>query len=673
MSLPLATAGALAALACIFSIRYAAWRKAAGWFSLAAIGQGAALSLITAGPATRYHHYEPLAEIIRNQPWALAILALQAVIVSVAWVVRLRGHAMPSTRWRAVGLAVLLSVATAATVSPDVRRYLSELALAALIQLLGIATIALIAADAPEPAERRARPRVNPEDDLPVDHLHIEPRAISAAIGATVVAAALNVFAYDRLPHVPDEVAYLHHAKYLAAGQLSMPAPPVPAAFDVDLMEYEPSRWYSPVPPGWPVVLAAGAWAGVPWLVNPILSGINVLLAYLLVAQLYSRRTARRTSQLLAISPWFLFLGMSYMPHQLMLFFALVASFGVAAARRTESWHWGLVAGAGIGGVSLIRPLDGVVVGGLIGVWALGFGGRRLRLSSLAALGLGTVLVGATVFPYNRMLTGDALTFPINAYVNKHYAPNANSYGFGPDRGMGWPTDPNPGHTPVDGLINANLNTFAINTDLFGWVTGSLIFVTWMVCSRAWRRQDYLMFAALLAFPLAYFPYYFSGGPDFGARYWFPAIIPLVVLSIRGMQSIAELANMKVWVAVAALCLMTLGTYVPWRAADKYHHYRGMRADVRELAAERGFGADLVLVRGKRFPDYASAFAENPIDLQSEATIYAWDRDLETRAAVLREYADRRVWIIDGPSVTGEGFEVTAGPVAASDLLKDLK
>jgi hypothetical protein len=67
---------------------------------------------------------------------------------------------------------------------------------------------------------------------------------------------------------------------------LSMPAPPVPAAFEVDLMEYEPDRWYSPVPPGWPFALAAGMRLGVPWLVNPVLAGVNVLLTYLLLSHI---------------------------------------------------------------------------------------------------------------------------------------------------------------------------------------------------------------------------------------------------------------------------------------------------------------------------------------------------------------------------------------------------
>ena len=178
------------------------------------------------------------------------------------------------------------------------------------------------------------------------------------------------------------------------------------------------------------------------------------------------------------------------------------------------------------------------------------------------------------------------------------------------------------------------------------------------------------MAAGLLAFPLAYFAYYFSGGPDFGARYWFPAIVPLIALSVRGLQTVAESAGTRVWLAVTALCAMTLVTYLPWRGADKYHNYRGMRADVRALAAANNFGADVVLVRGNRFPDYASAFAQNPVDLRSPQTIYAWDRDAETRASVLREYRDRRVWVIDGPSITGRSFAISAGPMAADELLK---
>ena len=43
------------------------------------------------------------------------------------------------------------------------------------------------------------------------------------------------------------------------------------------------------------------------------------------------------------------------------------------------------------GMVSLIRPLDGVIVAGLLGLWAIGIGGKRLKVSSIAAFVFGVI------------------------------------------------------------------------------------------------------------------------------------------------------------------------------------------------------------------------------------------------------------------------------------------
>jgi hypothetical protein len=125
-------------------------------------------------------------------------------------------------------------------------------------------------------------------------------------------------------------------------------------------------------------------------------------------------------------------------------------------------------------------------------------------------------------------------------------------------------------------------------------------------------------------------------------------------------------------VAAVALCAGSLLVFIPWRAADKYYHYRNMRPDVRRLAEQHGFGNSLVIVQGKRFPDFASAAAYNPVDLKASGPIYAWDRSPEARRAVLEAYRDRTVWIIAGPTITGDGYRVEAGPVPAAELLDDL-
>jgi hypothetical protein len=177
--------------------------------------------------------------------------------------------------------------------------------------------------------------------------------------------------------------------------------------------------------------------------------------------------------------------------------------------------------------------------------------------------------------------------------------------------------------------------------------------------------------------------YWFSGGPDFGARYWYLVIIPCVALVARGVVAVGETlavpssgaapsptqGSTRAALGALALTAVAVLTFVPWRAADKYYHYRRMRPDVRELAEERNFGRSLVLVRGRRHPDYASAAAYNPLDLRADAPVYAWDVSPEVRAEVVRAYADRPVWIIEGPTVTGDGFRVVEGPLRADDVL----
>jgi hypothetical protein len=63
----------------------------------------------------------------------------------------------------------------------------------------------------------------------------------------------------------------------------------------------------------------------------------------------------------------------------------------------------------------------------------------------------------------------------------------------------------------------------------------------------------------------------------------------------------------------------------------------------------------LVLVNGSRFPDYESFAVFNPLDLEADAPIFAWNRDDATRAKLLAHYADRDVWTMERDS--GGGFE----------------
>lgn len=667
-------------------------RRSAFWFSLAIVGQAIALQLIEAGHPMRYQHYKPLGRIFaETHPLILLCLALQTVLVAV----KLKSY-LPGIRrwvsqrfkaWQLIGVGLIFLVPSA-TVSHQVRVYLAELGFAAFIQTVNLANITLVILELPREAfpwlKRKLAAVLGESEDVQSENRKgIERFAILAAVWVVVFSSALSFFVYERHPHIPDEVVYIYHARYLAAGMLTMPAPAVPDAFYVNLMNYEKDVWFCPVPPAWPAVLALGALFGAAWLVNPLLAGLNILLAYSLLRELYDRRLARIATLLLCVSPWYIFMGMNFMTHMLTLTCALLAALAVIRSRRTGKVLWAFAAGAAAGFITLIRPLDGLIAGGVIGLWVIGIGGKRLKITSIVGFALGCVLVALIQLPYNKMLTGNPMVFPINAYNDKYHGHNSNAYGFGPDRGMGWPLDPNPGHGPIDALINANLNTFSINIELFGWSIGSLLLIALLLFSGTMKKSDYLMIGVFAAVFTGYFFYYFSGGPDFGARYWFLVLIPFVALTVRGIQALEKklvseatgsstgLSTVGVGVLFAVLCLsgLTMVNYFPWRAIDKYHHYLGMRPDIRELAGERGFGKSLVLIRGDQHPDYASAAIYNPLDLRSDAPIYAWDRSPEVRAAVLKAYPDRPVWVVNGPTITKRGFEVVEGPVAASQVV----
>lgn len=659
------------------------WRAAAGWLALACVGQAAALQMVDAGQEIRYPHYQLVGTLFTNSPWLLLLLAFQSASVFIGFrsrfAVTVSWFARNFSVWQLIGLA-LVFVMTSATVSRDIGYYLQEIPFAAFLQTLNLLNMLLVVWSIPESTLTvwtSFTARLTSPGKSGIGSTKI--LVIVFAVLATLLSGLLSIVVYERHPHLGDEVTYLYQARYLATGVLSMPIPPVLEAFNLDLFDFDATRWYASPPPGWPLVLSVGVLLNADWLVNPLLSGICVVLAYVLVRELYDRRTALLTAFLLSFSPWLLLVGMSYMTHTSALAFALAAAVAVSLARKNASIFWALFSGGAVGMVALIRPLEGAIIGGLIGLWIVGLGGKRLRLSGLAAWAVGCGAVGGVNFYYNYILTGDPLKFPIMVWADKYMGVNSNAMGFGPERGNGWPIDPYPGHSPLDAMINANLNTTAINTELFGWATGSLFLIALLCFSARLRGSDLLMSAVIVGVFTAHFFYWFSGGPDFAARYWFLMIVPCVVLSVRGAECLIDrlsdagslpLVEPRVLIAVTLLSLMALVNFVPWRGVDKYLHYNHMRPDIVRLAKERGFGRSLILIRGEQFPDFASAAIYNPIDLQAGSPIYAWDQNPELRTEVLNAYRDRPVWIVNGPSITRAGFEIVEGPLPAAILLK---
>jgi hypothetical protein len=653
----------------VYALARRAGAVAAGrWLALLVAGLAAMLQLIAAGPLIRYQHFTPLTlgrgEVGR---WAAVVLVLQLLLVAIAFVRRGSAAFRPLlSRWPGARWVLLLAiiVGTSATLSASPVVYGTELLLAGLAQLAQLGTLVLALLAMPE----RWCQRVAAEFREPLER---DRYPLFLAIATTVFSALLAVLVYERHPHIPDEVAYLLQARTFARGALTLPVPPVLPAFDVDITLTEHGRWFSAFPPGWPAFLAVGALFGVPWLVNPVLGGLNVLLAAAVARRLYDRPTARLTALLLAASPWHLFLAMSFMSQTVTLTVALLAALGVARWRDGDSWLWLVVAGAAAGWAGLTRPLDGVLVAGATGLWLLLPGGKvpalGNRIAGAVAYGVGMGLTGILTLLYNRALTGHPLRFPVMVWSDRVFGEGTNALGFGPNRGFGWTSlDPFPGHGLRDVVVNANLNTFQVNTELLGWSTGSLVLLAaFLLLPRGPGRRDVGVFLAALFVAGLHAFYWFSGGPDFGARYWFLLIFPLLLLTARGALRLEQESGYAGRVLTGALTLSAVAflVFVPWRAIDKYFGYRRMHPEIPALAEVAGFGRSLVLVQGLRFPDFAGAATYNPLTFDGDGPLYAFDQDRAVRATVRALYPDRPVWVIEGPSRSGGGYRILAGPI----------
>ena len=543
--------GAVAALAWL-ALCGTRWGKAAAWTALALVAQAWAFQLLAAGAIIRmqlFYGWRDLLTTYRIVFFAGVEFSTLIVLVGAAITWRaarqdaspLSLRVIPRVLPLAAGVMFFAALFFAAVdFAPwDVRSFFggAYLKIAALqlvksgqalvIFLAGGAALWLAAAAIPEDAWERCKNLWEKRNRRALPFL--------AALWVVVVSSLLAWVVFERVPHLHDEVAYTYQAKYLAAGRLYLEPPPEPKAFETEFSMQDDKKWYVATTPGWPAVLALGYLIGAPWLINPLLGGVAILLAHALVRRLYDVDVADGAVLLLAGSPWLLFLSASLMPHPLTLAFSLLGLLGVVRARNEGSAIWGGVAGLAIGAMLHVRPLDAVILALVAGIWWLSAGWSRLGLKPLAAAAVAGVAMTFLFLAYNRAITGDPSYPPINKFTDTRYYPGGNRLGFGKDIGnFGWTElDPLPGHGPRDVFVNTNINLYLLNFELFGWPCGSLVFVFLLF---AWRqlRDDALMWGFLAALWAGMSLYWFSGGPDFGPRYWYQMILPCAVLTIRG-------------------------------------------------------------------------------------------------------------------------------------------
>ncbi|MEC7946792.1 MAG: hypothetical protein VX265_04435 [Myxococcota bacterium] len=421
------------------------------------------------------------------------------------------------------------------------------------------------------------------------------PRAwtlVWAALGV-LVCLGIALGPLEGIPHVQDEVVYQLQSRIFSEFKLWDPERLPRALYHYDFVTNADGRRYGVFPVGWPMVLAVGTLLGLPWLVNPLLHGLGVVLGTRLTARLAGPDAGWLVAPLLALSPALVWQGASRMAHALTLVLSLAAMVLVAGP---PSRRRALAAGACVAGLLLTRPMDGVVIGTILGGWALVRGVARdwLLVVPGVAVGVGALLV------VNLVYEGDPFLFPQHAWFARgepsfnspgfRFDAACNALGFGSDRGCA-ATFGSLGHTPGKGILAASLNAKLAGTAWFGLPGVALLGLGAVRDGRA-RRLLVLGLTTWVGLAGAYALYWY-GGVCLGPRFHHGAA-PLMLGAVAAGASwlIRRFGLPRV---AGLLLLIPLGTTLARSLAELPGHW-GVDDRLSELEARWTDGPALMLV-----------------------------------------------------------------------------
>ncbi len=353
--------------------------------------------------------------------------------------------------------------------------------------------------------------------------------AITAAGCTTALAVFLLRFRMDGLVYVADEASYVFQARLLASGRTHMEPPAVPNAF---AFAYTPfvidndGRWASFYPFGHPLALSFGAFVGAPWLVPPLLAGVNVLLMYAIGRLMYGAWTGVLAAGLMATSPFILMQASSYMSHTTAITYLLTCLLACLLSWRRPVFA-GVIGGVAFGLLFNTRPLTAVMLlpafVALIGVRWLAREHRVSQTVFLGAFSCAAMVLFGAYLGYNWTITGDPL--------DSGYAASgdlSSAFGF------------EGGHSVADGISNQVTNIMALLVVLNGWpawIGLAFVFMPFVLGTRTF--YDWLLLCAA-ASVIAGAALFFTTGFFYGPRYVVEAVPLLLLLSARGVTLLAQ-------------------------------------------------------------------------------------------------------------------------------------
>jgi hypothetical protein len=473
------------------------------------------------------------------------------------------------------------------------------------------------------------------------------PAAVLAALFgllAAVFAAWLCRHVFEGIPHVTDGVAYAFQGRVFASGHLYLRPPPEPEAFEIGNVVLTENRWAGKYPPGFPALLSLGYLLHVPWLVDPLLLGLAVFGVFRLGKELYDAPTGLLSAFLLAISPFALIFGATFLSHVPSLCATVWALEELARGRKSDDPRPLLFAGFLAGFAAAVRPYTAAALLFPAGIWLLWRASPRVALRRAALVFAGAALPLLLHAGFNAVVWGNPFRTGYTA-------------GGSTERLTG-----TAGHysSPFV-LLRDHLPRYFVDLNRDPWAEPwpDLLPLLFLLPRRRRRAGDGLLFSSALSLVVAYSFYWHYDLLHAGPRYVLEALGPLALLVARGLMAGGgmlheRLSTWRVPDGVQALLFVSFAVLLVWFPLGRRlpelmeinsKAYCGQTLKPLHWPGAEKVGPDaLVLVSGGWYgPSYAALALLNDVDPRKGHRVYALDYRLR-REELMAAYPREQVW-----------------------------
>jgi hypothetical protein len=334
---------------------------------------------------------------------------------------------------------------------------------------------------------------------------HRKTTLFSGIIISLAVLTCIAVFILQDFPNSGDEYTYLYQAKTFLAGRLSNQPHSLQEFFDFYWILTFNNKVFGQYLPGWPIVLATGMLLKIPpYMVNPILATLSLIIMFLLGRKLYNEKIAFLAVIVTFCSSFFLFNSASYFAHALCSLLILLFVYFAVSFTYKENFYHALLTGVFFGAACLVRPFPPLMCG--LPIFAYLILKKPKHLKRAVWFVLGGMPFVACLLLYDLKTTGDALLPPflLNA-INLKWGISLTSA-----KSLAW-----------------NILTFIT------WTPPALLLIYIfysLVSFRAATRGfiEYIFYVLVIGV----FFYTMSPGNQYGPRYYYEAFPFLVLFTI---------------------------------------------------------------------------------------------------------------------------------------------